>query len=759
MSHGTETSGLLHWPRAVRLLAGPALIVVLPLIPLWSIAGRGFITPGDTVRYFMPTYCYLGRSLAAGHLPAWNPFAFAGAPFAANPQSGWLSFPVMLLFTGLRCDLALRWYLVLQPLLAGLGIFAFLRSEGCERPAATVGGLSIAMLISGSNLAATLPFSGVLAWTSVVLAVTSRVVRARSWKIRIAWTLATALAAGQLVAVHPTLAILLGGPAIAGYLAFALTSTVRSGSGSLRTVLGVAGLLAGSVIVVNAAILLPRLASYGQSSLSLGYAGLRSLNAALTGGRAVTDAIGQTAAAGWPLKLTGSPGAHLAAIAAAALLAGWTNRRLRALTAAATAWGVLSWILSLGSVASAMPVLPGTARLMDLYRHNPYWMTYGVYLAVAVLAGAGVQAWVEGLREHRLRPLIWSAVPPIGLFLVVAPARGGSPHVYVVAMIGLVLGAAVALAVRRRPTWTALIPVLVAVELGISATLPTTTMPFAPRLQKFGPLQASRTAAAALLDPGPIGSVILGQGGGRLMTIGRVYDAGSDDFMLRGLSSVNGYDPVQPLRTWRFVRRAGGSMPYNMVLFRRPSALVEQILGVRWLVARGAVGGVTPEATEDGATLTPAADPQPMASVIGAWRNARNSGEASDMVFDPAFDPRTEAVVEGGTSPPPTVPGEGGSARFAWRGRQAARVDLEAEAASLLIVRIAYDRHWHARMDGREIAVRPVDTVVLGIEVPPGHHSVELAYDDPSIGAGLGISGLAIAVLIGLGLMLRRHAG
>ena len=53
----------------------------------------------------------------------------AGYRFAADPQSGWLYAPPMLLFSTLSPGLALRSFIVFNPLLAGLGLFAFLRME------------------------------------------------------------------------------------------------------------------------------------------------------------------------------------------------------------------------------------------------------------------------------------------------------------------------------------------------------------------------------------------------------------------------------------------------------------------------------------------------------------------------------------------------------------------------------------------------------------------------------------------------------
>jgi len=127
--------------RRAAPFAGPALIVLAVLVVDHAFVG-GLVTNQheDVIGLTLPTYCFLGKTLATGHIPLWNPYTLAGVPFAADPQSGWTYLPAMLLFSTMSCGRAIRWYIVLQPVLAGLGIYAFLRSERCSRPAATVGG-------------------------------------------------------------------------------------------------------------------------------------------------------------------------------------------------------------------------------------------------------------------------------------------------------------------------------------------------------------------------------------------------------------------------------------------------------------------------------------------------------------------------------------------------------------------------------------------------------------------------------------------
>src|SRR5947208_15865972 len=106
--------------RVLPAVAGPALIVACVLFALRGIVFRGFLSDQhpDILAFWLPRWCFLGQSLRAGHVPLWNPLQFAGVPFVADPQSGWLYAPVMALFSlfgssSAGCGTALRGFIVL----------------------------------------------------------------------------------------------------------------------------------------------------------------------------------------------------------------------------------------------------------------------------------------------------------------------------------------------------------------------------------------------------------------------------------------------------------------------------------------------------------------------------------------------------------------------------------------------------------------------------------------------------------------------
>src|SRR4029079_15017839 len=128
--------------------------------------------------------------------------------------------PAMLLSTVFDCGRDLQWFIVAQPLIAGLGMYAFLRSERLSRVAATSGGLVMALLIGGTYLGVLLPFAGALAWDTVLLALTSRFIRTeRGWPARLGWLAGAAVAWGQVASAHLSNGLVVGTFALVVYLA------------------------------------------------------------------------------------------------------------------------------------------------------------------------------------------------------------------------------------------------------------------------------------------------------------------------------------------------------------------------------------------------------------------------------------------------------------------------------------------------------------------------------------------------------------
>jgi hypothetical protein len=152
-----------------------AVVVLAPLTLLWEIP-RGY----DTDAFYAPFGAFLHAQLSQGHLPLWNPHAFAGQPFAADPQSGALYPPALIAYGFLDAPHALVALTTFHFLIAVLGAYAVARLVGANRVGSIYAGLAYG--VSG-QLFARVQALGLLsgaAWIPVCIAASLLVARRRA---------------------------------------------------------------------------------------------------------------------------------------------------------------------------------------------------------------------------------------------------------------------------------------------------------------------------------------------------------------------------------------------------------------------------------------------------------------------------------------------------------------------------------------------------------------------------------------------------
>jgi hypothetical protein len=763
--------------RVAASLAGPVVIVASVVAVLHSFAFGGLISTqhADVLPLWLPNYCFLGKSLAAGHLPAWNPYVMGGVPFAADPQSGWLSAPAMLLFSALPCQLAIRWFIVLQPILAGLGVYWLLHGEGCSRPAATVGGLVLALGIAGSLLALSLPFAASLAWTALLLAAASRLMRSTSWASMLIWVALTALAWGQLAAAHLSLGFVMGSGAFLIFLAARTVRDVRTGTRPGRHALLLSALLLAALPLVNLGYFLPRLAYLSRTSIGQGYSGLDALAAHLRGVPApkpTARGIPPTV----PLRFDASPGLYLGATGLALAFAGWRARRVRHLAVAFSLFGSLCYALSLNPVVHAL--LPWMKRfgLGSFYLHDPPRLIFGLVLALAVLAGIGVEAWRdEGSAGTRLL-----MVAPAVLVWGVLPVLLGLHRTHLtLPVLGALAGALALTAAAIRPSLLVLLPIVLATELTFSGLSAQSPHPDGSSVSIFRqdqavalyPLRRPAIQAAAYVRAGPIADYLMAKDNGRYLSIApRLWSElgyhvrrtppfwgfmATQRSMVFRIEEGQGYNSTQLLRYWTFLRAADTKrIKYNAAGFIRAEPIVLDLLQVAYLDQpvsdSPVVPGEAPVAQEGRWVLYRLPDPSPRASIVPSWKVVASASAALTEVIDKAFEPARQVILERdpGLSPPSGGRGAAaGTATYRPTGDQSATIVVDSPRDGMLLVRNAYDPHWHARVDGQPVPVLAGDYLVQAVSLPAGHHTVQLSYDDPSIGYGLLGSSVALVLL------------
>jgi hypothetical protein len=761
--------------RTAIAMGGPLLIVVAVLVALRGIAFLPRLSDQhpDLLSFWLPRSCLLGRSLAEGHVPLWNPFEMLGTPFAADAQSGWLSLGSMATSWLFGCGDGIRAQIVLHPILAGLGLWWFLRREGLGRIAATMGGLALAMAIAASVVAISLPFAGTLAWAPLVLVGASGWFSSRGWR-RFAWLALGALAWGQVATAHLSHGLVMASALAIAYVIARAIHEVRARrlAAGRAALLGLAFL--GFLVVANLAILVPRFALLARSSLGGGYEAFEATVAGVGGAEDVPIPPGGIWAA-WPLALASAPGGYLGAGILLLVPFAFRDRARRYLTVALSAVGVGAYLLTASFLvgASWFRSLVLALPFGDVALHNPSRFRYVAFLVIPALGAIGVHS----LLERRPSPTEAARLLGIGFAVLLAfPLLAGAhPGRLVLFALGTV---AVVLAVRglargRRWAPMALAGVL-ALELLVGALWSSAytggTVYFGlegedhPALVA-GPLRWPEVDLDAYLEPGPIARA-LREGDGRYLAWirpdawfnkGYLFTRERTDWpaLLIGRSvlfevpEVLGYSPIQLPRYWRFIR-AANELPvfYNASTLQVPDPQDLRLLGARYLIGRTeqdlppGIEGTT-VATEAGYRLVEVDSATPRASLVPAWEVVDGEDAALERVLQPGFDPEALAVLEADPGLSPASTPTAGSATYREVDPETAIVELQAPSPSILVVRNAWGEGWSATVDDRRVPVLHADHLLQGIAVPAGRHEVWLTYREPTIALGLLLSGLA----------------
>jgi len=779
-----------QWTGRLAPFAGPLLIVLCVVV-----ATRGYLfTPRltndhpDILAMWLPHLCFLGKSLAGGHIPLLNPYQMAGMPYASDPQSGWLSLAPMALFTGFSCGTALRLFIVFNPLLAGLGLFWFLRKEGLHLVSATVGGLSFAMVMAASAVAISLPFAGTLAWTPIVLVGASGFLHAHSVPSRLGWLALGAVAWGQVAVAHMSHGLAMCTLATVVYVAARSLLNVKAGDATWqRAALLAAGFLL-FLPLANLAIFIPRLALIPKTSLRGGYAAVGGAVARVAG-IADKPLVPAGVWAGWPFAIGTAPGAFAGATVLLAAPAAARTHGRRYLAGAFAALAALTYLLTLDVLVGARWFRGVALRLPfgDVYLHNPGRLRYLWLLVIPVLGALGVQGFIERPMD-RARTLRWLA-PGAALFLVLPLLLGSHPIRFVSLAVGIALAAPVFVALGRRERWAAgAVIAVLAVELVAGAVWSqqyrgSTVFTGLENGRNVSPqpLRWPNVPVAQYLHAGPIARAMEGKPGRYLTWAppGSYYVKGylftqrqrawpgleNGRGMLFGLEDVYGYSPIQLTRYWSYIRAANGGEPlfYNAAVIRKPSLPVFRLLGVRWLIQPTVLSPLVPGrpvATEGRFTLYEVDGWQPLVSVVRHWRVLPNVA-ALQRDLGREWNPALQATVlrEPGFEPPGGMAGE---ATWEQPDPEHLRIHVRARAPSLVVVRNAFGVGWTATVDGEPERLLAADYVLQAVPVQPGDHDVELVFRDPQLGEGLAAAGVvwgawAVALVVAVASGVRRR--
>jgi hypothetical protein len=354
----------------------------------------------DTFGYFLPNFHDLGVRLRNFDIPAWNPSYFGGQPFIGDPAIGWMYLPVMFAFTFFGAVAGFKILVLLCSIIGSVAIYLFSRSAGFSPVPALVTAIAFAIgsIVSGF-VSAGIAVSMTYPIIAVSLLAADRAIRARSLPAFLSWSALCGVAIVHNFASWPTSGLMYTAIYIAAWVAYRSFIEPDSAVGSrLDHVKRVAafGIVALVVAVgVGGAVIWPVLDFSNQSLISgADYSGVVALD------QAQATPLIQTLS--YPFMFhywysIWTYGGVVIILAALALVLGWNRRGTLSFA------GIAFIMIDLSSTETILrPVFNLIPFFKLIHDHRPATSAHMMYPAVLLLAGAGLQLFLEERRARRV---------------------------------------------------------------------------------------------------------------------------------------------------------------------------------------------------------------------------------------------------------------------------------------------------------------------------------------------------------------------
>jgi hypothetical protein len=761
-------SGIGLTARRADLLATGALLIVT-VVAAWRLLGGGTLIGQDSATQFYPWYSYLGERLAEFEIPAWNPSQFSGAPFAADPQSGWTYLPAMVTFSALPLSVAVSVYLAFHLLLAAFGAYGLARALGIGPLGALATG--IAYELSGPVFSRSVCCPAqlqVISWVPVVLVGLEMAINCDDWPARLRWMTVAAFGMSQIVASWigqgSYYVALLGGAYVLYRGLVDSPSRSRSwrarGQVTLATGFGTALFTAG----LSAAGVIPRLTFNRLSNVAGGVYQDQHAPAAVSGGWQAGETVFR--------EVIGDPyymGSVVIALATVSVLLA----RGRFATPFFTIVLVSSFILS-ASVQTPLHslfylVFP---RFEDLHRHWPERIAMAGFIAIAVLAGAAVDSLPGWARKHR--PLLGMAAIPVGIvvaFAIGLRIAGDGLPAQIYAGVAIVAGALLIVGFGRNRTAVVWMPMALVALLTVELLSANAAMLRGGPYGGYHEVDVQRylqPSNAALFLSGQQGTgpfrffgfdPRLQQMAGGWPVYYRYQFANertrslvvNNRATLHGLHDVQGYNPVQLQDYVEAMTLLNGEpQDYhdaNVMPAGLESPLLD-LLNARYLVVPSEMTSEQdelllslseryPVVFDDGYTrVLERESALPRAWIVHAAETV-DGAEALRRVVAGEVDPRQTALIDGVV---PTLQDAGSSEESAAiTTYEPERIVIQTDsttAGMLLLSEMAYPA-WKATVDGVPVDVSTAYGLIRAIPLPAGSRIVEFSYDTQDEELGL----------------------
>jgi hypothetical protein len=777
--------------RAPADVVGIAVLLILTAIVAWDRLGDGqALLRTDIITQYLPWYSFLGEQLRAFNIPGWNPHNFSGAPFAGDPQSGWMYAPSMLFFTILPPVAAYTTFVVFHLAFGGISTYAFARVLGMRVPASIAAGVVFEFGPFIDYTRCCTIRAQLAVWIPAALLGVELATRTRSPLARLGWWTLSGFAISQMIAGWVGEGMYYGILITGGYILYrTVISPVLSNQGVRDRLLAL--VVHGAAVMaigfgLAAAGLLPRLAVVSRSNVAGGdYAGAGSgkgwqLLHMLY--RVLND---EGVSTRWYIG-----GATLALAVIAPLVIG---RRFGVPFFTVYAISVFALSLDHTPIHYVFYLLP---EFQQLHEHVPNRVLAVLPLSVAILAAAtieGLPRWSRHWRGALAAALPVLIALDIQSKLTENPAwtitwRTMTAIVVTCALLLLAVISSAGPLRRRRPRFSSWIQTAVPILLITVLFWDPTGAWYGNSLRDSQPTPRADEIVATLTardDPGGAGEFLqahatnppvryFGYNAG-LLGSNRTSQSYQGQFrqpqvipllvnnraVLLGLDDIQGYNPVQVKRYVDVINAINGSGQNYHDANILPSGLdspLLDLLGVRYVVVPDEIPPGRPDLLHlsqrnqtvfagNGVRVVENASALPRAWIVHQAEQVK-SGAGLDALARGAVDPRTTALLE---APPPDLAQPANSAADEVTMERSdpdyLRLRVQTDAAGLLVLSDTYDPGWEAWVDGKKTDVHVADHALRAVAVPAGAHTVELRYNPPSLRLGVAITLATLAAL------------
>jgi len=242
------------------------------------------------------------------------------------------------------------------------------------------------------------------------------------------------------------------------------------------------------------------------------------------------------------------------------------------------------------------------------------------------------------------------------------------------------------------------------------------------------------------------------------------------------LPSLEGYDAVYIKRYGEFIASLGNGKftesARSVVEFPKnglDTAKAVNLLGIKYVVHKVADGhaswtfpfwtypsGTFPTIYNDGVyQIFKNTNAFPRAFLVSGYVVENNPQQILDAMFSPGFNLRSEIVLE--QNPELKLSGKG-TANITNYSSGKISIETNSTGNSLLFLSDNYYPGWQAYVDGRQTQIYRADFTFRAIFVPSGEHQVKFIYNPLSFNLGVLAAALGLLAIIFLAVVLRKDS-